>query len=223
MIPGILTVLVVDDDFRVAQVHTGIVDRVDGMRCVGVARDAAESQRAVQRLRPDLVLLDNYLPDLPGVELAHQLTTDVFLVTADTSADSLRAALAAGALQYLIKPFAAEQLDARLRAYVRYRTLLAAKPEVTQDGVDRLFAALRGADRPPPPKGQSAATARLVRQALQRADAARSASDVADELGIARATAQRYLATLADEGKATMTLRYGSTGRPEHEYRWSGG
>jgi len=218
-----IDVLVVADDFRVAQVHSALVDGVDGMRCVGVARDGAETMRAVQRLRPDLVLLDNYLPDLPGIELARKITADVFLVTADTSAESLRAALAAGALQYLIKPCSAEQLQARLRAYVRYRTLLAADGDVTQDGVDRLFAALRGADRPPPPKGQSAATARLVRQALQRADIARSASDIADELGIARATAQRYLATLADEGQATMALRYGSTGRPEHEYRWSGG
>lgn len=217
-----ITVLVVDDDFRVAQVHTALVDGVDGMRSAGVARDAAETLRAVERLRPDLVLLDNYLPDVPGVDLARRLTADVFLVTADTSAESVRAALAAGALQYLIKPFAADQLRARLRAYVRYRTLLRAGPDVTQDGVDRLFATLRGADRPPPPpKGQSAATARLVRQALQRADGPRSASDVADELGIARATAQRYLATLAGEGRAVMALRYGSTGRPEHEYRWS--
>jgi response regulator of citrate/malate metabolism len=218
----VIDVLVVDDDFRVAQVHTTIVDGVDGVRCAGMARDAAETLRLVSRLRPDLVLLDNYLPDLPGVELARGLEADVFIVTADTSAASVRAALAAGALQYLIKPFAAEQLRDRLRAYARYRTRLAAGPDLTQDGVDRLFATLREADRPPPPKGQSTATARLVRQALQRADVPRSASDVADELGIARATAQRYLATLADDGKAMMSLRYGSTGRPEHEYRWSG-
>lgn len=217
-----IDVLVVDDDFRVAQVHTTIVDGVDGVRCVGVARDAAETLRMVARLHPDLVLVDNYLPDLPGVELIRRLEADVFLVTADTSAESVRAALAAGALQYLIKPFAAEQLRERLRAYARYRTRLAAAPDLTQDGVDRLFATLREADRPPPPKGQSTATARLVRQALQRAQAPRSASDVADELGIARATAQRYLATLADEGRAVMSLRYGSTGRPEHEYHWSG-
>lgn len=216
-----IEVLVVDDDFRVAQVHAAIVDGVEGAHCAGVARDAAETLRCVARLAPDLVLLDNYLPDMPGVELASRLTADIFLVTADTSAESVRAALAAGALQYLIKPFAADQLRERLRAYVRYRTLLRASPDLTQDGVDRLLAALREADRPPPPKGQSAATARLVRQALQRAATARSATDVADELGIARATAQRYLARLAEEGKAEMSLRYGSTGRPEHEYRWS--
>jgi two-component system CitB family response regulator len=40
------------------------------------------------------------------------------------------------------------------------------------------------------------------------------------ELGIARATAQRYLAGLVDDGVAVMRLRYGGTGRPEHEYEW---
>jgi hypothetical protein len=41
---------------------------------------------------------------------------------------------------------------------------------------------------------------------------------VAAELGIARATAQRYLAALAQDGVAEMTLRYGATGRAEHLY-----
>jgi len=219
----VIGVLVVDDDFRVAQVHAAIVDRVDGVQTVGVAHSAADTVRAVASLRPDLVLLDNYLPDRPGIELARELSVDLFVVTADTSAESVRAAFAAGALHYVVKPFTAEQLGGRLRAYVRYRSLLQAGPELSQDGVDRAMAALREADRPPAPKGQSAATARLVRQTLQRYDTARSASDIADELGIARATAQRYLATLADEGKALMSLRYGSTGRPEHQYLWSGG
>ncbi len=47
-----------------------------------------------------------------------------------------------------------------------------------------------------------------------------TAAELAPELGLGRATAQRYLAGLVQEGRATMRLRYGSTGRPEHEYRW---
>ncbi|MFD0487048.1 helix-turn-helix domain-containing protein [Saccharopolyspora spinosporotrichia] len=49
-------------------------------------------------------------------------------------------------------------------------------------------------------------------------ESARSAAEIAEELGIARATAQRYLAALAQDGKARMTLRYGASGRPEHQY-----
>jgi two-component system CitB family response regulator len=47
-----------------------------------------------------------------------------------------------------------------------------------------------------------------------------SASEVAAHLGTSRATAQRYLARLEAAGRITMTLRYGSAGRPEHRYRY---
>ena len=72
------------------------------------------------------------------------------------------------------------------------------------------------------PKGQSPVTARLVAEQLRQADAPVTAAGIAEQLGISRATAQRYLAALSEEGRATMTLRYGSTGRPEHRYTWIG-
>jgi two-component system CitB family response regulator len=46
-----------------------------------------------------------------------------------------------------------------------------------------------------------------------------SASEIAEEVGISRSTAQRYLAELARQGKIELHLHYGSTGRPEHRYR----
>jgi two-component system CitB family response regulator len=65
-------------------------------------------------------------------------------------------------------------------------------------------------------------TARLVADCLRDATEPVTAAEVAGRLGIARATAQRYLASLADEGRATMAMKYGSTGRPEHRYSWAG-
>jgi response regulator of citrate/malate metabolism len=219
----VIRVLVVDDDFRVAQVHARFVSQTDGMEVVGTAWTAADALRLDAELQPDLILLDQYLPDRPGLEVAAAVAADVFMVTADSSAGSVRAAFAAGALNYLVKPFSAEQLSARLRAYSRYRSMLAdPAADLTQNGIDRAVDALHEADRPPTPKGQSPVTARLVTEALQRADEPVSAADLADQLGIARATAQRYLAALADEGRARMSLRYGSTGRPEHQYTWAG-
>ena len=45
-----------------------------------------------------------------------------------------------------------------------------------------------------------------------------SAADVAARVGVSRATAQRYLSALADDGAVDIQLRYGPTGRPEHRY-----
>ncbi|MFC6258086.1 helix-turn-helix domain-containing protein, partial [Kocuria oceani] len=41
---------------------------------------------------------------------------------------------------------------------------------------------------------------------------------IARKVGISRATAQRYLSALAEDGSVEIQLRYGSTGRPEHRY-----
>jgi response regulator of citrate/malate metabolism len=142
------------------------------------------------------------------------------MLTAASDAASVRLALARGALNYLVKPFTAEQLADRLTAYRRYRGALAGDRHLDQEEIDRAWRLLHEGDRPAAPKGQSAVTVHLVRQALRGAPEPRTAAEVADELGISRATAQRYLAALARDGVAEMRLRYGVTGRPEHRYRW---
>jgi response regulator of citrate/malate metabolism len=230
-------VLVVEDDFRVAQVHALFVAQVIGLEVVGVAHTAADALRLAADLEPDLVLLDSYLPDRPGIDLAADLTADIFMVTADSSASSVRAAFAAGALNYLIKPFGSEQLTSRLRAYVRYRTLLGGQlDELTQQAIDRAVDALHDADRPPTPKGQSPVTARLVTSALRKAGEPRTAADLAAQLGISSTTVAQYSACGTDRQDVRNTsitgplpadeaevLEQGDVtyvGRSLHQYRY---
>ncbi len=134
----------------------------------------------------------------------------------------MRAAVSAGAFIVLVKPFPAELLAAQLDAYSRFRRALASAGELGQQGVDRALSALRHGVRPSTPKGQSSVTARLVSEKLRESDDPLTAVDVAEALGISRGTAQRYLAGLAEKGRVSVSMRYGSTGRPEHLYRWAG-
>lgn len=214
-------VLVVEDDFRVAAVHAAFTEQVSGFTVLGTARTAAQARAKVAELKPDLVLLDTYLPDQLGTELLADLRVDTIMLTAASDPATVRAAFAAGALNYLVKPFTAVDLAARLTAYARYRGLLSVQDKtLDQEDIDRASRALRDGDKPSVPKGQSPVTARLVADALREADGSRSAAEIAAQLGIGRATAQRYLAALAADGSAAMGLRYGTTGRPEHEYTW---
>jgi two-component system CitB family response regulator len=216
-----LGVVVVDDDFRVADLHARFVTTAPGFTVLGTAHTAAHALELVARLKPDLVLLDNHLPDRPGLSVASELLCDVMIVTADASSATVRGAFAAGAVNVIVKPFTAELLAARLGAYAKYRQILSpGAGDLGQQGVDRALAALRQGDRPPTPKGQSPVTARLVADRLRKADQPATAAEVAADLGISRATAQRYLASLAEEGRADVAMRYGSTGRPEHRYSW---
>jgi response regulator of citrate/malate metabolism len=71
------------------------------------------------------------------------------------------------------------------------------------------------------PKGMSVDTLREVTVAL-RDGVGRSASELAAEVGTSRVTARRYLEYLGAERVVERSVRYGGTGRPEVEYRWTG-
>ena len=219
-----ISVLVVDDDFRVAALHASFVDRMPGFRTAGVAHRAADAVAECARLRPDLVLLDQYLPDRLGTAVLPELAADVIMLTAANDTETVRAALSTGALNYLVKPFTAAQLGQRLSAYARYRTNLSGERDLAQEDIDRAVALLHDADSPAAglPKGRSVVTTQRILDAVRSALTPMTAIEIADVTGVSRATAQRYLADLAHGGKVELSLRYGSTGRPEHLYRWRG-
>ncbi|NUR08430.1 MAG: response regulator [Nocardioidaceae bacterium] len=216
--------LVVDDDFRVADLHASYVGKVDGFEVVGVAHTATEALSLAEERSPDLVLLDEYLPDAPGSGIAGRLGAAVIVVSAAEDAPAVRRALAAGALNYVLKPFPPQVLVDRLHAFARFWRMLDADAQLDQTAVDRALQSLRAADTPAAVvrKGRSPVTAEAISDVLRTADDALTAQDVADATGVSRATAQRYLSDLARDGRVQLTLRYGSTGRPEHCFEWLG-
>ena len=134
-----LTVLIVDDDFRVANMHAGIVDALPGFTVSATVNNLAAAREAES---VDLALVDVYLPDGSGVDFVRELRCDSFILSAATEAETIRAAVAAGALSYLVKPFVPADLAARLAGYARYRTILSGSNLSAQD-VDAALDALR--------------------------------------------------------------------------------
>ncbi|MEU1198000.1 response regulator [Streptomyces sp. NPDC005813] len=222
-----IEVLVVDDDTRVARVNAAYVGKVPGFHVAGEAHSAAEALSRMEALpRVDLVLMDHYLPDDTGLAVVREMRrrghqTDVIMVTAARDISTVQAAMRQGALQYLVKPFAFAGLRAKLEAYAALRRTLDGGGEAEQREVDRIFGALSAGAEPDLPKGHSPSTAELVRRALVNAEGPLSAQEVADETGLSRQTAQRYLKLLERTGRARLTLKYGDAGRPEHRYVWA--
>lgn len=143
-----LQVLIVDDDFHVGRLHASYVEAVPGFAALPPAGTAEQALRVVHAREPDLILLDVYLPDALGLDLLRTLDVDVIMLTAAADAASVRKALRRGALGYLIKPFTADQLTRKLRAYARYRRLLANQSAVDQDTVERALHALHPGEAP---------------------------------------------------------------------------
>lgn len=106
------------------------------------APDGIAGMELAQRERPDVVVLDLNLPGIDGIDWCRRLRagplggTPVLMLTARDSLDSKRAGFAAGADDYLVKPFLLDELAMRLRALARRATGRAT--EVTTIGTLRL-------------------------------------------------------------------------------------
>lgn len=218
-----ITVLVVDDDFRVAALHVAFVDRIDGFHVVGVAHTGAEALELAEALCPDLVLMDIYLPDVDGIRTLQQMLTQpsppaAIVISAANDVANIRSALRLGVAHYLVKPFSFAAFSERMTAFRDTADRIARLPdEATQQDINRVFDGLR----PTHEFGGSphlAPTLQTVYNMLTASEIGLSASDISRSIGISRATAQRALTQLEQSEQIHLDLRYGRTGRPEHRY-----
>jgi len=127
--PGAPAILVVEDDRRMA----AFLDRAltyAGYR-VDVAEDGERALTRAEEQPPDLVLLDVMLPGIDGLEVARRLRSGsgvpILMLTAREGLDDRIEGLDSGADDYLAKPFALQELLARLRALLRGRALAIAE------------------------------------------------------------------------------------------------
>lgn len=239
-----IRVLVVDDDRGARALHAGFIADVPGFV---VAATAATGAAALERSRTgiDLILLDMRLPDISGVEVLHRLRTheadgpDVLVISSSQDQTTVRQALAARVVGYLVKPFTQSALRERLERYADDRRRLVdgdRERTLGQGEIDRLLSTgtigtLAGS---PPRTGGAMGTTATDGGALPRGLAAPtlaqvlaaldpvvplSGAEVAAACGISRATAHRYLTHLVDTGVIHLTHRYGQRGRPQVLYR----
>jgi response regulator of citrate/malate metabolism len=222
-------VLVVEDEAVAARLLVDKVAAAPGFAVADHTRSGADAlSQVVSDDTIDLVLLDFQLPDMSGMDVLRRLRAvechlDVMAITVVRDPSVLQAAMALGVVHYLLKPFTAATVRQKLEQYLVFRARRGAVAgrAVAQQEIDEIFNALRAMAVDTRPKGVGPESLHAVAAQLRRSGAM-SAAQAAEILGTSRVTARRYLEHLTESGLAERRCRYGRTGRPEVEYRWSG-
>ena len=119
-----IRILVVDDHTLCRRGLTALLSREPQFDVVGDAADAGEAQRRAQELQPDLILLDNHLPGVRGVDALPALrdaapAARVLMLTVSEDEQDLGTALRAGAAGYLLKTIEGEALASAIHRVMR--------------------------------------------------------------------------------------------------------
>lgn len=148
-------VVVVDDEPAALRYVARIIDdHCPGFRTVGNGENGEEGLRALQRLRPDLLVTDAKMPILDGIQLVNRLRelgddTPVLILSGYDDFEYVRGALNTGVVDYILKPVGVQRLKDVLEAVTpKLREMWAQK-------VARFVRAVAVADEEPPPPSVS--------------------------------------------------------------------
>ncbi|MGX9706815.1 response regulator [Laceyella tengchongensis] len=224
-----IEVLIVEDDARVAKVNRRFMEKIEGFQVVGIAANGQEAKVWLEEMRPQLVLLDVYLPDMKGIELVwyirqHCKDIDIIMITAAEEIEVIQDALRGGVFDYLVKPVLFDRFKQSMEKYRLHLQTLSSNQRLDQKQVDQLLGHVQ---EPIPekhlskalPKGIDPVTLEKVVQVVQaHSEQGLTAEQVGKHLGASRTTARRYLEYLVSIKRIRADHTYGTIGRPERKY-----
>ncbi|BDR13684.1 response regulator [Vibrio sp. STUT-A11] len=218
-------VMIIEDDLAIAELHHKYLSQLSGLEVVGIATTRMEAEMQLEILKPDLLLMDVYLPDGTGLEILNTLrarnqTCDVILITAARDVDTLQTAMRGGVVDYLLKPIMFPRLEVALKKYLAQRERFDVAGSLDQSQVDKMFQSNNIADSGAKrlPKGIDSVTLDKIRD-LFPGEEMLTADEAGEKIGASRTTARRYLEYLISSGELEADLNYGTVGRPERCYK----
>lgn len=122
-------VLIVDDETPARERLRRMLSKIEGIEIVSEAEDGLQAIEQIERLRPDLVFLDIQLPGLDGFEVLDALQEPPPIIFVTAYDEYALRAFEVSALDYLLKPYSQDRLEAAVR---RERSAKFSKEAVTQ-------------------------------------------------------------------------------------------
>lgn len=216
-------VLLVEDDPMVLSINKRFLERVKDIEVVATARNGQEALDKIRELRPDLVILDIFMPETHGLEVLRQIRqagfdVDVIMVTAAQDPQSVTESLRLGVIDYIIKPYEFSRLKQALDLFRQRKILLASKDTLTQQHVDLIKSPAETSRSSELPKGLERITMEKIKSIIANSSSPLSVEEIAAAIKLSHITVRRYLDYLVETGEITFDLKYGPVGRPTRVY-----
>ncbi|ETT03710.1 two-component response regulator DpiA [Providencia alcalifaciens] len=220
-----IKILIVEDELLLAEMHAEYIKAYPACDKVWLAGNLAEARKMIEYMKPDLILLDNYLPDGKGIDLVHELlqernSADIVFTTAASDMETVTEAIRLGVFDYLVKPVAYERLGQTLDRYIQRKSVLHGTNKTNQSQIDDMFNTYaRGESKEELPTGIDALTLDKVLALFAASDTEYTAETIAETIKLSRTTARRYLEYCLAQHKIEAEIEYGKVGRPQRIYR----
>lgn len=220
-----IKVVIAEDDYRIGDIHEKFIHKVPGFQVVAKALNGEDTLSAIHETKPDLLLLDIYMPDILGSKLLkkirhQQLEVDVIIISAATEKDIVEKSIRYGAIDYILKPVEMKRFITTMKRYKQWKDSLQSG-DINQEMLNHYFGHYHP-DTPiqqETPKGIDPLTLEKVTHAMKDyVTEGVTAEELGKNIGVTRTTARRYLEYLISQKKITAELEYGSVGRPERKY-----
>lgn len=227
--------LIVEDDPMVAKINYLYLQQIPGIEITGICADGNSALETVRKEDPDLIVLDQYMPGLSGLQLLHILRQenfdcDVIMITAANSSAQIQEAMHLGVIDYLVKPFEFERFRKAVEKHIQKQQLLENKSELSQDEVDRLVhgnlahpAVSRSRTGNIPhemEKGIQAETLHILLERLkEKPDVLFTCDQLSQLCSLSKVTVRRYMNYLIEIDKVDSVVDYRTGGRPRLLYR----
>ncbi len=214
-----LKVMIVEDDTEIAALHAHFIAKEPRLRLIGMAVNFAMAKEMMAVTKPDLVIVDNYLPDGKGVDLVYEWLglehkPECILITAANDAQTVHLAHRYGAFDYLVKPVDYQRLSVSLERFIKVKEHVNHADKLQQSDLDNLFyQAPIALD-----SSTDEFTLKQIVDQFTHAHIELSANSIAQSMNISKSTARRYLDKAVERGELTAFLEHGKVGRPTRVY-----
>jgi DNA-binding NarL/FixJ family response regulator len=190
-----IRVCVVEDQMLVRQGIQTLLGLVDDVEVVAEAIDGEQAVDVIPRLKPDVVLLDMYLPRLSGLDVLRRLSglqalPPTLILTTFDDDELVIGGLQAGARGFLLKDVSLERLTAAIRALAEGGTWI--QPALTERLLlqkHRLSTDFPSAEPPEPLSGRESEILRLMARGYNN-------REIAEALAITEGTAKNYVSSI---------------------------